>query len=486
MRKEQIGLGLGLILFVVLGFLIPFDMPPTGRYTLAITALMATWWVTEALPLPITALLPLVLFPAMGVLNLEKATAGYSNPIIYLFLGGFMLAIAIERWNLHKRIALAIITRIGNSLSLLVWGFVLATGVLSMWISNTATALMMLPIGLAVMSQLKQVEDEALRSQSVAFGKALLLGIAYASSIGGIATLVGTPTNMVFTSYAEKNYPDMAINFADWLWFALPPVLILLVLCWWYLVRFGFPLSAKLTDEVKNTLKEENRKLGAWSYEEKMVLTVFSLVALCWIMRGVVLKYINTNYGIEIKGISDMTIALVGAGSLFIIPSKQPTKEKMLTWEAAAKLPWDVILLFGGGLALADGFDSSGLAGWIANQLSALNGVPFLLLLFVISFLVLLLTEFASNVATVSMMLPVLASLSTTLGVHPYILMISATCVASAGFMMPMGTAANALVFGTGYLKIGDMIRAGFWLDLISIVLFTLYAYWATPFFFVK
>jgi sodium-dependent dicarboxylate transporter 2/3/5 len=486
MKKEQIGLWLGILLFVLSAFVLPFDMPDTGKYTLAITCLMATWWVTEALPLPITALLPLVLFPVMGVLPLEKASAGYSSPIIYLFLGGFMLAIAIERWNLHKRIALAIITRIGNSLSLLVLGFIIATGVLSMWISNTATALMMLPIGLAVMSQLANVEDENIRAQAIPFGKALLLGIAYSSSIGGIATLVGTPTNMVFTSYAEKNYPDMPVNFADWLWFALPPVLVLLGLCWWYLVRFGYVLTAKLSDEVKSTLKEENRKLGAWTYEEKCVLIVFSIVALSWILRGFVLDYLKTNFDISIKGVSDTTIALIGAASLFLIPSRQKPEEKMLTWEAASKLPWDVILLFGGGLALADGFDSSGLAGWIAAQLNSLNGIPFLLLLFAISVLVLILTEFASNVATVSMMLPVLASLSVSLNVHPYILMISATCVASAGFMMPMGTAANALVFGTGHLKIGDMIRAGFWLDLISIVLFTLYAYWATPFFFVK
>lgn len=516
MSKERIGLVLGLLFFVLAAFVLPLDMPDAGRYTLGITLLMATWWVTEALPLPITALLPLVMFPVFGVLPIDKAAAGYSDRIIYLFLGGFMLAIAIERWNLHRRIALAIITRIGGSLGGLVWGFILATGCLSMWISNTATALMMLPIGMAVMSQLQCVDNEEIAHESTAFGKALLLGIAYASSIGGIATLVGTPTNMVFVGYAEKNYPDMPVDFATWLWFALPPTLLMLVLCWWYIAKIGYPLRARLTPEVRQTLADERDKLGAWSYEEKLVAIIFGCVAAGWILRGFVVDALKSPaltketlqyladcfpyfgdlskktdyrfyfYGIDLRGISDTTLALVGAMLLFVIPSRQRPQETLLTWESASRLPWDVILLFGGGLALAEGFDSSGLASWIAGQLSSLSGVPFLLLLFAISILVLILTEFASNVATVSMMLPVLAQLSATMNVHPYVFMISATCVASAGFMMPMGTAANALVFGTGKLHIRDMIRTGFWLDLISIVLFTLYAYWATPFFFVK
>ncbi len=516
MSKERIGLFLGILLFILPAFILPLDMPDAGRYTLGITLLMATWWVTEALPLPITALLPLIMFPVFGVLPIDKAASGYSDKIIYLFLGGFMLAIAIERWNLHRRIALAIITRIGGSLSGLVWGFILATGALSMWISNTATALMMLPIGLAVMSQLQCVENEEIARESSAFGKALLMGIAYSSSIGGIATLVGTPTNMVFVGYAEKTYPDMPIDFATWLWFALPPTMIMLVLCWWYIAKIGYPLRAKLTPEIRQSLDDERDKLGRWSYEEKLVAIIFGAVAAGWILRGFaidalkapalskgMLQYLADNfaylgnaaknadyrhyfYGIDLRGISDTTLALVGAFFLFIIPSRQKPDETLLTWDAAAKLPWDVILLFGGGLALAEGFDSSGLASWIAGQLSSLSTVPFLVLLFAISILVLILTEFASNVATVSMMLPVLAQLSATMNVHPYVFMISATCVASAGFMMPMGTAANALVFGTGKLHIRDMIRTGFWLDIISIVLFTLYAYWAVPFFFVK
>lgn len=482
MHKERIGLILGILLFVLVGFVIPTQMPAIAQYTLAITLLMAVWWVTEALPLAVTALLPLVFFPMMGVLPLKKAGAGYSDPIIFLFLGGFMLAIAIERWDLHKRIALSIILRTGASLDKLIFGFIMATGCLSMWISNTATALMMLPIGLAIIRQLAQMQDSGISEPEQArFAKALLLGIAYASSIGGIATLIGTPTNMVFTSFVSKNYPNSPVSFADWMLFAMPATVIMLFVCWWYLVRFGFPVKSKLNPDTQAVLETEKSKLGSMSYEEKWVAAIFFTVAMAWIFRGFLVDWAKSAHGLDWSGLNDTSIALIGAVTLFIIPSKQAPKEALLTWEVASKLPWDVILLFGGGLSLAEGFDSSGLATWIAQQLSVLQAIPFLGLLFAVSLLVLVLTEFASNVATVSMMLPVLASLALSLDVHPYILMISATCVASAGFMMPMGTAANALVFGTGYLQLTDMIKAGFWLDLISIILFTLYAYWVVP-----
>lgn len=478
MNKHQIGLFAGAILFCTISFApLGLEMPPSARYTLALTVLMAIWWVTEALPLPITALLPLIVLPLTGVASFDETGKGYSDSVIYLFLGGFILALAIEHWNLHKRIALAIITRIGSSLPMLVLGFVVATGGLSMWISNTSTALMMLPIGLAVIQQLDELHQAEFEAERVRFGKALLLGIAYASSIGGIGTLIGTPTNMIFTSFVSKNYAGQEVNFLDWLVFALPATCVMLLACWYYLIRWGFPVRAKLTPSMREMLLEQQRQLGAMSYEEKWVLGIFGTVAACWIGRGFVLDYLN-GLGIVIKGLSDTTIALAGAMVLFVIPSRQKPDEMLMTWATAARLPWDIILLFGGGLALASGFDKSGLATWIAGQLSALQGVPLLIVLFAVSLLVLVLTEFASNVATVSMMLPVLASLATTMQIHPYILMISTTCIASAGFMMPMGTAANALVFGTGYLHINDMIRAGFWLDIISVVLFTLYSYW--------
>jgi solute carrier family 13 (sodium-dependent dicarboxylate transporter), member 2/3/5 len=480
MNKEKWGLIAGLVLFALIGFILPIDAPFKARFALATTCLMATWWIFEALPLAVTALLPLILFPVSGIMSLEETGSGYSEPIIYLFLGGFIIALSVERWNLHKRIALFIISQFKSSLSTLVAGFIFATGILSMWISNTATALMMLPIGLAVVQQLEQVGNEAFQNEKVFFGKALLLGIAYASSIGGIGTLIGTPTNMVFTGFVDKQYPNAPVSFIEWLIFAMPATIIMLIMCWYYLVKFGFPLKSRLTPEMIAILKEERHKLGVWSWEEKAVALVFGTVASCWILRDFILQLLKTN-GLEIKGISDTTIALVGAMILFLIPSQQKRGESLMTWQEAGKLPWDIILLFGGGLSLAKGFDKSGLANWIAGKLTVLSDIPFLALLFALSILVLMLTEFASNVATVSMMLPVLASLATSLNVHPYILMVSATCVASAGFMMPMGTAANALVFATGKLKMIDMIRAGFWLDLVSIILFTLWAYYLVP-----
>ncbi len=481
MNKEKWGFLLGLVLFVLVGFILPIDAAFKARFALATTCLMATWWIFEALPLAVTALLPLVLFPVSGVMTLDEAGSGYSEPIIYLFLGGFIIALSVERWHLHKRIALFIVSQFKSSLAALVAGFVAATGLLSMWISNTATALMMLPIGLAVVHQLEQVANEEFSKEKTFFAKALLLGIAYASSIGGIGTLIGTPTNMVFTGFVEEKYPNSPVSFVEWLSFAMPATLIMLFFCWWYLVKFGFPLKARLTPEMVAVLKEERQKLGVWSWEEKAVAIVFGAVATCWILRDFVIQLLKNSYDIHIKGVSDTTIALVGAIILFLIPSRQQKGEALMTWQEAGKLPWDIILLFGGGLSLAKGFDKSGLAEWIAVKLNVLSGLPFLALLFALSILVLLLTEFASNVATVSMMLPVLGSLAQSLNVHPYILMISATCVASAGFMMPMGTAANALVFATGKLKMMDMIRAGFWLDIISILLFTLWAYYLVP-----
>lgn len=490
MKKQWLGLLLGpLVYFAIIIFGNFQGLPPKGQAVLAATAWMAIWWLSEAVPIAITALLPLVLFPLSGAVSLKETGASYGHPIIFLFVGGFMIATAVEKWGLHRRIALAIIAKIGTSPREIILGFMLATGFLSMWISNTATTIMMVPIGIAIISQLacgdKHADDN--------FGKALLLGIAYASSIGGIATLIGTPTNVIFTGVVLDKY-GQEISFASWMLFAAPVSAFLLLICWYYLVNIGFNLKQeKDKNQEEETLKKiqiYQTELGPISYEEKVVLGVFGLVAFVWITRSFLLNP-------WIPALDDTIIALLGTTLLFIIPTSQKAKFSIdvdtsldevndssltiLDWDTAVKIPWGVILLFGGGLAMAAAFESSGLANWIGAKIGLLGAMNLFFLLLIVVAAVNFLTEVTSNVATVSMVLPILASLSDTIGIQPYFLMIGATCAASCAFMLPVATAPNAIVFGYGYIKIKDMVKAGIWLNIISIILFTIYIYLVLP-----
>ncbi|BDS10170.1 SLC13 family permease [Aureispira anguillae] len=490
MNKQKIGLLLGpsLYFLILLGMDLE-GLSPRGQAVLATTFWMAIWWVTEAVPIAVTALLPLVLFPLAGAMTIKETGGLYGHPIIFLFVGGFMIASAVERWNLHQRIALGIIAKIGSAPKSIILGFMVATGFLSMWISNTATTIMMVPIGIAIV---KQLETKHLAKADHTFAKALLLGIAYAASIGGIATLIGTPTNVIFTGVVTEKY-GVEISFAAWMLFAMPIAVVLLFICWYYLVNIGFDLSPFEEEDSAtslNKIKNYQRDLGGMSYEEKVVIAVFGGVALAWMTRSFLLNPFFPH-------LTDTIIAIIGAISLFIIPTKNsvPNREvvdtslddlddspaTILDWETAVKIPWGVILLFGGGLSLANGFDKTGLAAWIGTQISLLGVLPLFLLLLLLIAAVNFLTEITSNVATVSMILPILASLSMTIGVHPYVLMIGATCAASCAFMLPIATAPNAIVFGSSYIQIGDMIKAGIWLNLLSILLFSLYVYVVMP-----
>jgi sodium-dependent dicarboxylate transporter 2/3/5 len=392
-------------------------------------------------------------------------------------MGGFLLATSIEKWNLHKRIALNIINLLGTDLRRIVLGFMLATGFLSMWISNSATALMMLPIGLAVIGQFKNHLGDENGILSTHLAKNILLGIAYAASIGGMATLIGTPTNNVLRAVVEKLY-NYTIDFNEWMLFAFPFSVVLLAIAWFYLVNYGNPLPKKFNlTEAKSVIQDQILALGKITYEEKTVLVVFGLVCFSWITRSFLLAPL-------LPALDDTIIALLGVMLLLLLPSsgKSEPKGRILDWKTAEQIPWGVLILFGGGLALAEGFKETGLASWIGQHLSLIEGVSFFVLLLIIVAAVNFLTEVTSNVATASMLLPILASVAIKLDVHPFGLMVGATLAASCAFMLPVATPPNAVVFGPGYLKIKDMVKAGLWLNVISIILLSLMVYFILPF----
>lgn len=472
LTKQNIGLFLGPIMFIIiLIFFHPEGLSKPANAVLSSAAWVAIWWITEALHIAITALLPIILFPLSGGLALKATTASYGHKYIFLFFGGFVLALAIEKWNLHKRIALTIIRIVGTNLVHIILGFMIATAFLSMWISNTATAVMILPIGIAIVLQLKDNPD-TIEDENQIFGKALMLAIAYSASIGGMATLIGTPPNLVLAGIVQESY-SVEITFSQWFMFGFPISLLFLFLSWLYLTKVAFEFKQKEFPGGKDEINKQLKKLGKVSFEEKMILVVFILTAFAWISRSFLLQKF-------IPEIDDTIIAMCSAFLLFLLPSKEKGNS-LMNWKDAVKLPWDILLLFGGGMALALGFESSGLALWIGNQLIALETFPLILLLLILIASVNFLTEITSNLATTAMLLPVLVSLANAIGVNPYLLLVGATVAASCAFMLPVATPPNAVVFGSGYLKIEDMIKKGLWMNILSIILLTLIVYYFLP-----
>jgi sodium-dependent dicarboxylate transporter 2/3/5 len=474
MTRKTTGLLLGPALFtLVLLYFRPEGLSPAGVAVLASTLWIAIWWILEVIPIAATALLPIILFPLTGAQSLENTTAAFGHRYIFLYIGGFILAIAIERWNLHRRIALNIIKLIGTNIRSIILGFMAATAFLSMWISNTATSVMMLPIGLAIVTQLKD-NPQTEENETEVFGKAIMLAIAYSASIGGIATLIGTPPNLVLAGIVQELY-GIEITFSQWIVIGLPVSVLLLFLCWQYLTKIAFPFAQQSFPGGRAEIDKQLKALGRISYEEKVVLVVFALTALAWITRSFILNRF-------VPALDDTIIAIIAGVVLFVLPAGRGKKRAIIKWKEAVKLPWGVLLLFGGGLALAEGFKSSGLAEWIGTQMTSLQGVALLLLLLILVAAVNFLTEITSNLATTAMLLPILAPLAIIVDVHPYVLMVGATLAASCAFMLPVATPPNAVVFGSGYLKIPDMVRAGIWLNLLSIVLLTLIVYFLLPY----
>ncbi|WP_339650749.1 DASS family sodium-coupled anion symporter [uncultured Maribacter sp.] len=467
---------LGLVLGPVSFFLILFFFHPEGlseqaNAVLASTIWIAIWWITEAIPIAVTALLPIVIFPLSGGLDLSATSESFGHKYVFLYMGGFIIAIAIEKWNLHRRIALNIISLIGSDVRKIILGFMVATAFLSMWISNTATAVMMLPIGLAIIKQLQDNPD-TIEDENQTFGKALMLAIAYSASIGGLATLIGTPPNLVLAGVILDTY-GYEITFMQWFIFGLPISIILIFICWKYLTKYAFTFKQKTFPGGKEEIKRLLSKLGKISYEEKVVAFVFTLTAFCWITRSFLLQKI-------LPSLDDTIIAIFFAIVLFLIPSKKKG-EQLINWEEAVKMPWGIILLFGGGMALAKGFEESGLASWIGSQMTSLAGLPILVLVLVLIAAVNFLTEITSNLATTAMLLPVLAPMALTINVHPFVLMVGAAVAASCAFMLPVATPPNAVVFGSGYLRIPDMVSKGFVMNLISIFILVFFVYFVLP-----
>jgi len=440
----------------------PAGLSETAWRTVGMAAMMAVWWSTEAIPIPATSLLPVLLIPLLGIDSLAKATAPYANPTIFLFLGGFLLGLAMQRWNLHKRIALATLLAVGNQPSRQIAGFMIATAFISMWVSNTATSIMMLPIGLSVIGLLT---EGSAREQSERFATALLLGIAYAASVGGIATLIGTPPNALLAAFLRENH-DVHIGFGQWMLLGVPVTAGMLLFTWWWLTRGGFRLSG---GDSRSMLQQEMAALGPMSRQEKLVALIFTLAALAWIFQPLLAE--------PLPELNDTSIAIGAALLLFLIPANVKERTFLLDWQTANKLPWGVLLLFGGGLSLAGVIGASGLAEWIAQSLGGLDMLPLILMIGLVALVITFLTEITSNTATAAAFLPLLGALAVAQGLPPQMLAIPAAIAASCAFMMPVATPPNAIVFGTGEMRIQSMIKAGFALNLFGVFFVTLLCY---------
>ncbi|MFQ5628605.1 MAG: SLC13 family permease, partial [bacterium] len=464
----------------------PAGLSQEGWRVFISAIVMALLWITECIPIPVTALLPLILFPFFSVSSFSNVAVNYANSNIFLFMGGFFIAMAMQKWGLHRRIALYLIYFIGSSPKRIVLGFMVATAFLSMWISNTATTMMMYPIGLAIILHLmesRQNGDENKERISLDFRTALMLGIAYAASIGGIATLVGTPPNIVFVSAVSRLYPDAPeISFVSWLVVGLLLVFIFLPICWIILTNFAFKVSKQSLPGGRQVIREEIDTLGPMLPAEKMVAVVFFLTALPWITRRDLALGTFTFHGwSSLLGVSqyvnDATVAIFASFVLFVLPHRLQRGEFVLDWESAMKIPWGILILFGGGIALADGFKISGLAEWIGSQLSLFGAVPLIVMIMLTCTTLTFMTELTSNVATTTLFMPILASTAAAINAHPFLLMIPATISASCAFMLPVATPPNAIIFASGYVTVPQMARAGILLNCIGIVIVTLLTY---------
>lgn len=464
---RTVALALGPIAFLVVRAVEPAGLSGPSAHVLGVALWMANWWISECLPLAVTALLPIVLFPVLGVTTARDATAHFANEVIFLYLGGFLLAAALQQWQAHHRIALAVIARVGTDSRRLVFGVMLATAIISMWISNTATAAMMYPIALAIGSLYGDVPGA--RSQRIA----LLLGVAFAASIGGLTTLIGTPPNLILAA-AARELLGIELDFFSFLKYGVPIAVILLPSCWALLVLVFHRERLRLDADGIRTLEARRAALGALGGGERRVLVVFAAVALAWFFREPKVIGGLTIFGITsvIPGLTDAVIAVAGAVLLFIVPGRQDdgVTRPLLRWNEAREIPWDVLLLFGGGLSLAAAMESSGLAATIGTWMSGLQGLPLPLVLLGVSAATVVVSELASNAATASMGMPIAVALAAALGQPPMLLMLVIGLSASVGFALPMATPPNAIVFGSGELRVRDMARAGLALDLVGIV----------------
>ncbi|SFQ02941.1 solute carrier family 13 (sodium-dependent dicarboxylate transporter), member 2/3/5 [Nitrosomonas cryotolerans] len=472
--SKKIGLFAGLsFLLITILFPAPVGMPVSAWHTAGIAFLLAVWWATEVLPIPVTSLLPILLFPALDIMTIEDSTAPYAAPTIFLLLGGFIIATGLSRWNLHRRLALNILVRVKESPTMLIAGFMGTTALISMWISNTASAIMMIPIAMSLVNEI--FKDDTKRNQD--FILCLILGIAYSASIGGLGTIIGTPPNLFVVSFMKQTY-GIEISFADWMMFGIPVVVIMVGLAWWVLTKWACPFDSRNVHISKYLILDELKKIGKLTQAEKRITLVFLLVAIAWIIRVPV----QQNFYI-LLWLNDAMIAVGGAVLMFMIPSGQIQKKQaaLLDWESASKIPWGVLLLFGGGLSLAAAIKDTGLAIWIGGGLSGFAEWELILIMLGLVTLVIFLTELTSNTATTATLLPILGAFAVTCGIEPMLLFAPTALAASCAFMLPVATAPNAVVYSTGSVTIAQMASAGFKLNLVAIVIITTLSYLLIP-----
>ena len=463
----------GPALFVLVWFLDPFTLGPATNKVFAVAVWMITWWITEAIPMPAVALMPLVLFPLFGIAKISEAASPYANEVVFLFMGGFMIGLGIEKWNLHRRIALSIVSLTGTGGNGIILGFILSTGFISMWLSNTATTMMMYPIGASVISVVFAQQRDSPGARN--FALCIMLAIAYASNFGGIGTIIGTPPNVAYVSFISKKF-GYDIPFFSWMLVSLPVAILLLISLYFVLIRM-FPNRLVANGEMSNLIRDELKALGPMTTPEKRVLAIFVLTAFLWIFRDLINK-------IEIFRLDDNMIAVFGALLMFIVPagSESEPSEKILSWQDTSKMAWGILLLFGGGITLAAALEKAGLIGMLGNWLAGFSGSSLLLLILVIATLSIFISEVMSNVAQVIVFAPVVTGIAVAIGADPLALGIPMTLAASCASMMPMGTPPNAIVFSSGHIRLKDMIKAGLVMNLISIVLIVASSYFILPY----
>jgi sodium-dependent dicarboxylate transporter 2/3/5 len=477
------GFVLGLVLAGIVYLLMPGDVANEARVTAATAVLMAAWWMTEAIPIPATALVPLVVFPVFNGVDLSEVGGSYGSDTIFLFMGGFLIALAMQKWNLHRRIALATLRVMGDRTSFMIAGFMIATGFLSMWVSNTATAVLMLPIGLSVLllvnetlaesgavTEPRSSDPEAPEGEAkpavmqTRFATALMLAIAYSASIGSLGTIIGTPPNTFLVGYLRDNH-DISIVFGEWMLVGVPVAVVMMAVAWFLLVKVLFPPEVKRIPGGRELISKEMAKLGPMSTGEWLVLGVFVLAALSWIVIPTVF---------EEPPISDAGIAMAVGLVLFVLPGGAKRGVRLLDWDTAVQMPWGVLLLFGGGLALSAQFTASGLSEWIGTVAEGLAAVPVVVLVAVLAAGILFLTEITSNTATAATFIPVVGGVAMGIGADVMLLTVPVALAATCAFMLPVATPPNAVAFGTGYVTIAQMVKGGLWLNLIGIVVITL------------
>ncbi|MGI9260963.1 MAG: SLC13 family permease [Woeseiaceae bacterium] len=449
-------------------------MPDSAWRAAAVGIWMAVWWATEAIPVPVTALLPLVVFDPLGVATIRDAATSYAHPTVFLFMGGFIMALALERWDLHRRIALMVVDHAGTDGRRLIGGFMLVCAVLSMWMTNTSTTMMLLPIVISVAAVIRDNVPDLTEEARNNFQIAMLLGLAYSASIGGLATLIGTPPNALLMGFMADNY-GIEISFARWMLVGIPVSFVMLPIAWFGLTRFLFPCEIPASIAVKNHLHELREELGEMSTAERRVGIVFVCLVLSWMFR----KPVADAFGVS--GISDTGVVMTAALILFLLPSGDRDNPRLMTWEDVTRLPWGVLILFGGGLSLAGVVADSGLALWLGEQLAPLNAWGTAVLVIASVALVIFLTELTSNVATTATLLPVMGAIAVQAGLPPIVLTVPITIAASCAFMLPVATPPNAIVFSTGIISIPQMVRAGVFLNIIGIVIVSIVAITLAP-----